>query len=821
MQRHILQWKKATQLFLLAFMLCLVGTTGAYAQDIVDNDQIDQKDRGDYDWGLKISSNPDKYLFFKELDKTNHTVAVSWPGKTSGSPWQGFEQYQPNGELVIPETVTRKNVTWTIVAIQEYTFKTCQLTGSLVIPNTVTSIGYQAFYYCEGLTGTLTLGNSVTTIGASAFENCGFTGDLVLPNSVIEIGILAFGHCTGFNGTLTLSDNLTNIGNHAFTGCTGFTGSLVIPNSVSELGFGSFTNCSGFTELKLPDNIPFINGQVFQGCTSLTGDLVIPGTVSYINENAFNGCNGFSEIYVLRETPPTLNANNIFTISANTPVFVPYCGFNDYKTATNWTRFTNFRGCSYFINEGDWSNSDNWTCGAAPTDTQHAVIVADCEMTASTSLDTLTIFKNKVLSVQPNLTLTVNNAIRNKGNAANFIIGDGCQLLHHNNNVLATVQKSINAFSSTRNGWNLISPPLASNPVVTTVENLPSNTYDLFYYDEPTHYWMNQKITENNFTELKSGRGYLYANSGNVTLAFPGTLKNGFANTTISPLSYQSDLLKGFNLIGNPYAHNITSISSVNVAPAYYRMNELATDLVVSNVSATVPLKPAEAIFVKATASNASVTFNPSARGETETEETGSFCLELLENGKISDRLLVKRNEGSDFEKLSIMKNRTKLFATRDKEELAIVVCEDDEQAVNFKAAHNGTYTISVKLQDVEADYLRLIDNLTGNVVDLLTTPTYTFEAQTSDYPSRFRLLFSPHAILDDSSEMFAFITNGEFIIANEGIATLQVIDLTGRILSTETINGNFNMPVNLNSGVYMLRLINDNNVKTQKIVVE
>ena len=818
MQKHTLQWKKAIQLFLLAFMLCFVGIAESHAQS---DETIEPPDRLQADWGAICPTGV--MLYYRVLSPaTDHVVAVSHPNYSGGNPYQNYTE--PVGEIIIPETVTHNGVVYTVVSIDNQTFNKCsRLTGSLVIPNTITTIGQQAFNGCTGFTGTLTLGNSVTTIGSTAFKNCGFTGDIVIPNSVIEIGFNAFESCSGFNGTLTLPEGLTEIGGYAFVGCSGLKGSLTIPNSVTELGYGAFSGCSGFDgELTLPDNLSFINAFVFKGCSGLIGDLVIPGSVSYINQEAFYGCNGFSEIYVIRETPPTLNANNIFTISASTPVFVPYCGFSDYKTATNWTRFTNFRGCTYFITEGNWSNSNNWTCSAAPTNTQHAVIVANCEMSASTSLDTLTIFKNKVLSVEPNLTLTVNNAIRNKGTAASFIIGDGCQLFHHNNNVLATVKKSVNAFSSTRNGWNLISPPLASNPEVTTVENLLSstNTYDLFYYDEPTHYWMNQKITENNFTELKSGRGYLYANSGNVTLAYPGKLKNGFTTTTISTLSYQSDLLKGFNLIGNPYAHNITSVSSVNVAPAFYRMNELATDLVVSNISASEPLKPAEAIFVKATAGNASVTFHPSSRAETETEVTGSFCLELLEDGKISDRLLVKRNEGSDFQKFSLTDNRTKLFAVRDKEELAIVVCDNNEQAVNFKTANNGTYTISVTLQDIEADYLHLIDNLTGSNIDLLVTPSYTFEAKVSDYASRFRLVFSPEAIENDS-DIFAYIANGEFIIVNEGMATLQVIDLTGRILSTETVNGSFNMPINLSSGVYMLRLISESNVKTQKIVVE
>ncbi|MBO7617993.1 MAG: T9SS type A sorting domain-containing protein, partial [Bacteroidales bacterium] len=48
-----------------------------------------------------------------------------------------------------------------------------------------------------------------------------------------------------------------------------------------------------------------------------------------------------------------------------------------------------------------------------------------------------------------------------------------------------------------------------------------------------------------------------------------------------------------------------------------------------------------------------------------------------------------------------------------------------------------------------------------------------------------------------------------------------QVVDVTGRILKSETINGCANVNVNAAPGVYMLRLINGNNVKVQKVVVK
>jgi hypothetical protein len=109
---------------------------------------------------------------------------------------------------------------------------------------------------------------------------------------------------------------------------------------------------------------------------------------------------------------------------------------------------------------------------------------------------------------------------------------------------------------------------------------------------------------------------------------------------------------------------------------------------------------------------------------------------------------------------------------------------------------------------------------MTGTDVDLLATPSYTFEARKSDYASRFKLLFSANADNNEVDEDFAFISDGNIIILNEGEATLQVIDIMGRIVSTQTVNGNASVNNVGAAGVYVLQLINGNNVKTQKIVV-
>jgi hypothetical protein len=110
---------------------------------------------------------------------------------------------------------------------------------------------------------------------------------------------------------------------------------------------------------------------------------------------------------------------------------------------------------------------------------------------------------------------------------------------------------------------------------------------------------------------------------------------------------------------------------------------------------------------------------------------------------------------------------------------------------------------------------------MTGNDVDLLQTPSYSFNAKTTDYESRFKLVFVTKDGSSTGSEAFAFNSNGSWFIRNEGSATLQVIDLNGRILSSETVNGSVSKTVNVAPGVYVLRLINGNDVKTQKVVVK
>ena len=197
---------------------------------------------------------------------------------------------------------------------------------------------------------------------------------------------------------------------------------------------------------------------------------------------------------------------------------------------------------------------------------------------------------------------------------------------------------------------------------------------------------------------------------------------------------------------------------------------------------------------------------------------------EAERGASVINNAIVCFGEGFSTEKFMLNPENTKIFIPQNGKEYGAVSTSSTsgEIPVSFKAAKNGSYTITVNTENVEAQYLHLIDNMTGADVDLLSSPSYTFNASTSDYAYRFKLVFN--VTMDDANEgndgmgsSFAYISNGELIISNEGRATLQVIDVMGRIVRNQQIEGDARISTEgMTAGVYVLNL----NGNVQKIVV-
>ena len=355
--------------------------------------------------------------------------------------------------------------------------------------------------------------------------------------------------------------------------------------------------------------------------------------------------------------------------------------------------------------------------------------------------------------------------------------------------------------------WYLIASPVAENVTPATENGFvrADGNYDLYYFDQTEDLeWRNYK-QESFFIE--SGKGYLYANKENATLKFDGT---DYAGSGEVALSYSennaSSTMWGWNLIGNPF--NATAYLADG--RDFYRMNSAGSEIVVADNAA---ISTMEGIFVKAAnAGDNSVTFTTSSPSKGRASNQSLVMNVMGSDNNVIDRAIVRFGDGATLSKLMLNENNTKIYIPQADGDYAVVSSDGKGSIpVNFKASKMGRYTISVETSCLNIKYLHLIDNITGNDIDLLQDNSYSFIASPKDIEERFSLSLGD----TDSNDTFAF-QNGSDIIVN-GNGELQVFDLMGRLVSTQHVYGGGTLYTSsLPTGVYIFRL----NEKSQKIVV-
>jgi len=438
----------------------------------------------------------------------------------------------------------------------------------------------------------------------------------------------------------------------------------------------------------------------------------------------------------------------------------------------------------------------------------------------SHTLNNLDLGLNNLMTIAEGSTLTVSGLLSNN-DPEQLIIENGAQLINRSEGVKATVKKTIQPFTENKNdGWNLIASPITDSlDAEDDIYGLLENDYDLYAFDQSgvdennnPKEWRNYKANDFNFNHTA---GYLYANSEEITLSFPGTLSSSDSTTTLR-LDANTDF-SGFNLIGNPYPCN------VNTTKPFYVLQYNAEEDNTSFVLGSNPIPPCAAVLVQAQTNNETVSFS-----KVPIAEPSAIVMQLseqkLRSNTTLDQARISFEEQCQLTKYTWGKASSTIYIPQNGQNYAVAyVNGQNEMPVNFKAAKNGTYTLGFEVKDLNLNYLHLIDNMTGTEVDLLATASYTFEGKTTDYESRFRLVFACEDA-DSDNEYFAYYANGEIVItgiADAFDASLQIVDMMGRIITTRVGRIQCVPTSGITAGVYVLRLINGNEVKTQKIVIE
>jgi hypothetical protein len=263
-----------------------------------------------------------------------------------------FVQYHMpsySGDIVIPETVTWDDITYTVTTILEDAFWNCELT-SISLPNTLTDIDEYSFYSCQ--LPKLDIPNSVINIGKEAFYYSSLPS-VTIPASVEHLGKYAFAWVETLkvdpnNPVYDSRDNCNAVIETA-------TNTLVmgcrygkIPYGVEAIGDSVYADLEYFNEnnyMAIPGSVTRIGKKAVNSMG--LNCLRIGASVEFIDTAAFYCCFGLWSITCHSTTPPEAYDAFLcenYSEGMQTPyeyatLYVPEGSLQAYRNHEEWGRF--------------------------------------------------------------------------------------------------------------------------------------------------------------------------------------------------------------------------------------------------------------------------------------------------------------------------------------------------------------------------------------------------------------------------------------------------------------------------------------------------
>ena len=315
-------------------------------------------------------------------------------------------------------------------------------------------------------------------------------------------------------------------------------------------------------------------------------------------------------------------------------------------------------------------------------------------------------------------------------------------------------------------------------------------------------------------------------------------------------------------MIGNPYASSVdwdmvTKGNGMDNALYYYDNETPGYKYYVALSgplgTASNYIAPMQGVMVHAkTTGTHTVSFTNSARTHSgqnvfyKDAQLTSNVLDLkLEGSKNTDYARVcfytdaTANYDGDFDAFKLLSNDQTLseFYTMSGDDkllsintLPISAMDGGSVPVSFAAGTEGSYTLSAeKMNSFDAStYITLEDKLTNTLQKLNDNPVYTFTATPQDAKERFVLHFKNATLVPDPKSVentSMFYANGSIniVTAQGNNAQILVSNMLGQEVLRAQAAGSTLTSINANNltnGVYVVSMVANNKVVSQKVVI-
>lgn len=722
---------------------------------------------------------------------------------------------------------------------------------------------------------TLGLGGTNATAGSGGIGTLGANGSNAA-TSISGAGGQGGGLSGGVGGASKTSFGAGNAGASPGGGGSGAYGAL----SGSRVG-----GAGGVGQIKITYTVGLPNAPTIGTATAsgVSGQALIPFTAP-----SFNG-NSSITMYTATSSPGGVTAN-VIQAGSGTIVMNGLTNGTAYTftiKATNGVGQSTASGVSNSVTPinqptivskgnggGSWTSTLTWVGGVVPTANDHVSILGSDVITISGT----GICKN--LMIAPSGSLNVNSGSLT---VKNTIINNGTITVENNSSLIQTALTNTNVGSGTstvkrnsnallRLDYTLWSSAVSGSQTLAQFSPLTSQSPNRFYaYNGTTNLYIGiNPIT----TTFAQGKGYLIRmpNDANATTravyagVFTGTLNNGPIPVPVAT---------GYNLVGNPYASNISfsilrTENSSLISPtayfwrktngaggsAYCTYNSSGSTYISNGAPGAASggsfdgiIQSGQGFFVNATATGnlnfantqrTSVTTNQAFFKTKQVATADKLWLNLTNTiGDFSQMALTYSDKATtgvdDFDSKYINDSNYALTSSINGDEYTIqgrpVFDVTDVVSLNFKTITDGVYTITLAKTEgafTNSQAIYLVDSKTGTETDL-KAGYYTFSALAGVDNGRFTLKYQTTlkagAPTFDDNNVKVYINNRTLYVNSDksSIKTIEVYDIQGRLIAQQkTVKATSATINNLKAGhrILIIKIADyDNNLVIKKVI--
>lgn len=268
-----------------------------------------------------------------------------------------------SGDIVIPETVTYDDKTYTVCSMEDAVFNVsgisslnieapitvlpyfaCHACHELVtvkLPSTLEGIGEKAFDSCTNLSE-INIPDGLKRIEYGAFQTCKSLKAIKIPESVINIEPIGlFQDCTSLTEVIFENEDLSDTNNYyTFKNCTSLK-NIVLTRNTTTIGRECYSGCTGLEAVDFPEWITGIGIEAFKDCTNLTA-LTFGSSFQYLGPQVFSNCYNISSVTCKNRNPKPFDGtsftNEVYNFATLT---VPSGCLEAYSNCDGWKNFKN------------------------------------------------------------------------------------------------------------------------------------------------------------------------------------------------------------------------------------------------------------------------------------------------------------------------------------------------------------------------------------------------------------------------------------------------------------------------------------------------